>query len=609
MWMQHTHRPAHLHHLRAQFTSILHALSSTFTTCACGSAARDCAVKVMECVVDGRWPWPRSHMRNHSQSRSRSRGQRSCSGNGNGTGACDASASCAYASGSASCGESAVSSGEGSEVDLDGTESEREGGGRPKSGHTSTKSKSKSSTKSKGATKTTTPTTTNAHSILKNGDTHASTANGEDNASKRPIDLGPLVGVQRGFRTREREPMSGGWCGVEVVPSSLAWPGDVDVDVDVEGDGNVDTNGSGKTKWREGKKRRTREKGKARAIDVDVDVDGSDMNVHGAVIAGTDHVLPPRMRKLWSHPPDHQPELQPGPSGSTPESTSPTLPAYDGSGMSGQETEFDTETEGEDTADDTRQMPPPPMPASLDPTTVSSLTHAHAYIKRSASPLASVPVAKAKNVNGKRPRSPCVPPRWTPTWGTSPPLPASTSISISTPTSTPCVVNSFQSLIPPQLPPPCAPILSTTSPSAPFSKLSLLSPDMQPGWSVSVSTNSPTLVDPPPPATTPQTQTQPQVQRRLSAPSCARDTSTPHTDTKRAAPAEPYRVRFMSPEMLGEVPSLKSRTMDANGVLGLGIKVEESRQEENEAMDVGRGWRCGCGGGCLGRHPCTGMLT
>lgn len=38
---------------------------------------------------------------------------------------------------------------------------------------------------------------------------------------KNAIDLGPLVGVKRGFRTREKVPMNGGWGGVEIVPSSL----------------------------------------------------------------------------------------------------------------------------------------------------------------------------------------------------------------------------------------------------------------------------------------------------------------------------------------------------------------------------------------------------
>lgn len=36
------------------------------------------------------------------------------------------------------------------------------------------------------------------------------------------VDLGPLVGSQRGFKTRERIPMSGGMSGVEMVSSAAA---------------------------------------------------------------------------------------------------------------------------------------------------------------------------------------------------------------------------------------------------------------------------------------------------------------------------------------------------------------------------------------------------
>lgn len=51
-------------------------------------------------------------------------------------------------------------------------------------------------------------------------------------ASEPPIDLGPLVGTSRGFRTRERIPSSGGMSGVEM---------DVDdVEVDVEADGTTE---------------------------------------------------------------------------------------------------------------------------------------------------------------------------------------------------------------------------------------------------------------------------------------------------------------------------------------------------------------------------------
>ena len=39
-------------------------------------------------------------------------------------------------------------------------------------------------------------------------------------SSPAPVDLGPLVGVERGFKTRERIPSSGGMGGVEMVPPS-----------------------------------------------------------------------------------------------------------------------------------------------------------------------------------------------------------------------------------------------------------------------------------------------------------------------------------------------------------------------------------------------------
>ncbi|KAF8627262.1 hypothetical protein AX15_004454 [Amanita polypyramis BW_CC] len=45
--------PEKLQHIRNQMSNILHALSSTFTTCACGAHARDCAITQMAAFVDG----------------------------------------------------------------------------------------------------------------------------------------------------------------------------------------------------------------------------------------------------------------------------------------------------------------------------------------------------------------------------------------------------------------------------------------------------------------------------------------------------------------------------------------------------------------------------
>ena len=49
----HTCRPRQVQHLRHQMSNILHALSPTFTTCACGSRAQDCNINRMTAFVDG----------------------------------------------------------------------------------------------------------------------------------------------------------------------------------------------------------------------------------------------------------------------------------------------------------------------------------------------------------------------------------------------------------------------------------------------------------------------------------------------------------------------------------------------------------------------------
>ena len=46
-------RPQQRQHLRNQMANILHALGSTFTTCACGARAKDCALTQMAAFVDG----------------------------------------------------------------------------------------------------------------------------------------------------------------------------------------------------------------------------------------------------------------------------------------------------------------------------------------------------------------------------------------------------------------------------------------------------------------------------------------------------------------------------------------------------------------------------
>jgi hypothetical protein len=51
-------RTHHLSYIRNQMASMLHALSSTFTTCACGSKAKSCALNLLAEFVDGRLPTP-----------------------------------------------------------------------------------------------------------------------------------------------------------------------------------------------------------------------------------------------------------------------------------------------------------------------------------------------------------------------------------------------------------------------------------------------------------------------------------------------------------------------------------------------------------------------
>ena len=106
-------------------TSMLHALSSTFTTCACGAKTRDCALNRLAEFVDGQTPptpspSPPTHHAEDPFSRSEAW--------------------------------------------------DRDGGGR-----------------------------------------------------RAKPDLGPLIGVERGFRTKERVPMSGGMSGVEMVSPTKEW--------------------------------------------------------------------------------------------------------------------------------------------------------------------------------------------------------------------------------------------------------------------------------------------------------------------------------------------------------------------------------------------------
>ncbi|KAI0673295.1 hypothetical protein C8Q78DRAFT_1137627, partial [Trametes maxima] len=345
--------PAHqVQHFRNQMTSMLHALASTFTTCACGAKARDCALARMAAFVEDQAP-PTPEPSPPSQ----------------------------FA-------------------------------------------------REKGAARGKKPDHTTEE--------HASAS-----ASAAPVDLGPLIGVERGFRTRERIPFSGGMGGVEMVP-----PTEEEADVEMEaGPSRARVHAEPQTARRVSfpddllsppvKARRSRKdrKGKARADDGDGDgteeSDGDGGRGRGRArvrrradtspdAMDPEERLPPKLRKAWIRQSAQRlHEQQRRLSGSTSKSDD-------------QAEVEDVKMDGPaDATFDSREMPPPPVPPSRTPP-LSSIQHA------------GLPRAHAH----PHPRS-----------SATPPLPSST-ISTSTP-----------SLKPPR---PSADGLA--SPSTPFSKLSLLSP-------------------------------------------------------------------------------------------------------------------------------------
>ena len=294
---------------------------------------------------------------------------------------------------------------------------------------------------------------------------------------------------------------------------------------------------------------------------------------------------------------------------------------------------------------DTLQMPPPPMPASLDPTTVSSLAHAH--VGRSASPRGSIQWDK----NG-------VPTTWIPpqtqasasassgrssqppsqgTFSAPPPPPNSTIArslvptqvnygTLSPSTSSPLAMQAH--------PPP------SVSPSVTFSKLSLHSPDVSssPNLSVLCTPNESTMsfsssastlsasdhrsLSPPhrpskPLHVHPQNES-PSLPTSLSAPVVTLDASDGTRDTpaeaqhqqphlsssesqhethpasdvekKRPANGEAHRVRFASPEILSGMPRLKGRVSSDSleshgGVLVDPDAIEDIKQQEAPTLN------------------------
>ncbi|KAI9463916.1 hypothetical protein F5148DRAFT_1000135 [Russula earlei] len=291
----------HINRIRSQMASMLHALSSTFTTCACGSKAKDCALNLMAEFVDGRLP-------------------------------------------------------------------------------TSTASLSQRPDDSSGV-------------------------------DKRPlkIDLGPLVGAQRGFRARERSPLNGGMNGVELIsriPAGSGSPGSRDAlskgrhppsskikgkspvvqvisvttsqnlanDLAEERRTQV-TNTSPPTTCNQSEEKRAQDvtnlfitpepSPSARGHDLRGAVgvpmyrspspSDSDPQPHSE----NEEQMPLRMRKRWIHrSTEGLRSASPCPS---PSSSNDSLGSVLDEGQMGLE------------SSDAKDMPPPPMPANLDPTTVSSI--------------------------------------------------------------------------------------------------------------------------------------------------------------------------------------------------------------------------------------------
>lgn len=196
--------PHELQHLRHQLTSMLHALSSTFTTCACGSKTRDCALARIAEFVDSQSPPTPSP-----------------------------SPPTPFAT----------------EGDLWGTAGERS---RVRSG-------------------------------------------GSDSSVKKRASLGPLIGTERGFRTRERVPWSGGLGGVEMVPTSSTHAEPLSP---VEPPRNISGPHAKSSKDRKGKSRAT-ESDYAQweySTTVDHEVDEGRPSTPPAPPEAN---LPPKLRKQW----------------------------------------------------------------------------------------------------------------------------------------------------------------------------------------------------------------------------------------------------------------------------------------------------------------------
>ncbi|KAK7463497.1 SET domain-containing protein 3 [Stygiomarasmius scandens] len=209
--------PMNLHHFRLQMSNILHTLSSTFTICACGAHVRDCAVRRMAEFVergDREEETKREQERREKEPADAERRKRP-------------------------------------EKDtLHPPSPWTPGPGMPGTPFSATSTPRlpwdafsvpprPSSVPQATSIPTSTPTAstfTLPHERRRNN-TESDKSSIASRREQGPVDLGPLVGASRGFKTRERVPGSGGLSGVEMVPSPQPESGPSSLRVDTRLDG------------------------------------------------------------------------------------------------------------------------------------------------------------------------------------------------------------------------------------------------------------------------------------------------------------------------------------------------------------------------------------
>ncbi|KAI0248958.1 hypothetical protein BJV78DRAFT_1363231 [Lactifluus subvellereus] len=252
----------HLSYIRNQMASMLHALSSTFTTCACGSKAKSCALNLMAEFVDGRLPTPTAPL---------------------------------------------------SQRPNDSSE--------------------------------------------------------EDKRPHNRIDLGPLIGAQRGFHTREKSPLNGGMNGVEMISyPSVRLGATVDASTPLMSKGyQLLPNQSEKDHTQDvtdtpitpDLSPSSRDHDLRDTVGIQMYRSPSPSDSDPQPQSEDEEQMPPKMRKRWIH------RSTEGLNAASP------IPSPSGSNVS--LASVLDEGQIELGSSDAKDMPPPPMPANLDPTTVLSI--------------------------------------------------------------------------------------------------------------------------------------------------------------------------------------------------------------------------------------------